>query len=361
MARSNPILFAAALAGCGAPSTGSDALAPAVDRGALADASSPGAPDLFSGPRFAALAVAADGTKLVDGAGGPIDFRGAISCCGGGYGWPLFDEAWADLAAANQVGFLHARLGPFLTGAGGESDWAQVGGGYADAGGKADLDRWNDPFWQRLHSLIEYAGQHGMRVEIDLADGWAIKHCRAGNLPGYSAWDPGWNVQGEDLCAAAGSSALSPGDRHDAWVRKVLRETVGYANVIYQDGNEVGLVPGYDPAWTRSLGQALRDEEARAAAPAHLFGTNSGDGTAIASPEVGYVELHQATAADPSRCGGKPCLVNEYNPDPPLEPAALLAQFCAAEQSGTYFWYWRHGQSDAAMRETLALIAGGCQ
>jgi hypothetical protein len=301
----------------------------------------------------------ADG-RLVGPDGAEVEFRGAISCCGGGYGWPLVDEGWMDLVGAAGVRFLHVRLGPFLTGPGGESDWAETGGGYVEVDGRADLDQWNETFWSRVRDLLRAAGERGMWVEIDVADGWAVKHCRWGDVPGYSAWDAAHNVQEEDACATAGSGAIVEGSVHDLWVRKVVDETGRYGNVFYQDGNELGLVDGYAPEWTRSIQERLRAAEAAHAWPRHLLGTNSDRAETIDAVDV--VELHQVEAADGDACLGKPCLVNEYNPDPPLSlsPAEILDRYCAAESFGTYFWYWRHGQSAEDMEASLAALQSGC-
>ncbi len=289
-----------------------------------------------------------------------LDFRGAISCCGGGYGWPLFDEAWVDYVASKNVNFLHARLGPFLTTtANGESDWAGVGGGYVEANGKADLAQFNATFWTRVRALIAYARAHGMNVEVDVADGWSIKHCVAGDIPGYSAWDAAFNVQAEDDCITAAKSAVVPGSVHDRWIRKVVLETGSFDNVIYQDGNEIGLVPGYVAEWTTSMQSIVRDEESKNGYGHHLVGTNSGDTTAMQSTEVEYVEMHQTTPLA-APFFGKPSLVNEYNPNPALTEGELLTNYCAARANGTYYWYWRHGQTQPVMDATLTSIAAGC-
>lgn len=341
----------------------SDCRSPARGAGSPRDASTPDA----GGPVDAGvdagaglpMALRVRGATLVHVDGGPVDVRGAISCCGGAYGWPLFDEAWLDLTAANGVTFLHLRLGPFLTSTmNGESELAAFGGGYVEDGGKADVDQFNPRFWARVRELIALARAGNQYVEVDLIDGWAIKHCRLGDVPGYSAWERASNLRDVDLCATAGTSALVPGSVADRWVRKVVQETGGFDNVLYQDGNEVSLIQGYSPAWTTSLRDAVRDEERRLGLSTHLFGTNADD--AVAMQAADFVELHQNQPATPAQCQGKPCLVNEYNPNPPLTAAQFHARFCAARSQGTTFWYWRHGQSDAVMRQALALLRQGC-
>ena len=289
--------------------------------------------------------------------GRAVDVRGAISCCGGGpYGWPLFNETWMDLTASKGVTFLHMRLGPFLTTGNGETDWASTGGGYVEVAGKADLTQFNEAFWSRVSALISGARARGQYVEVDLIDGWAIKHCRWGDIPGYSAWDSAFNVQGEDHCATAGSDAVAPGSVAERWIRKVVEETGRFDNVLYEDGNEVGLIAGYTTAWTTSLHDLVRDEEQRRGYGRHLFGTNSGQLAALQSAAVDYGELHQNAAATADQCAGKPCLVNEYNPNPPLTPEQFQQRFCAARQQGTAFWYWRHGQSEADFLRSLDLM-----
>jgi len=309
---------------------------------------------------FDEMILHSEGGRLALPDGTPIGFSGAISCCMGGFGWPLYDEAWVDYVSSKGVNFLHARLGPFLTGAGGETDWAAVGGGYVEAEGRADLTAWNEVFWSRVRQLIEYAGSRGIWVEVDVADGWSIKHCQWGDLPGYSAWDAAYNVQGQDWCSTGGSGAVAPGSVHDLWVRKVFGETARYGNVIYQDGNEIGQVGGYSPEWTYSIKSILRDVESGSGYRTHIVGTNSGNGEAMQAAQVDYIELHQNTAPDPAGCFGKPCLCNEYNPNPALTPDELLQRYCEAQSWGTYFWYWRHGQDDTQMEQTLSLIQLGC-
>jgi len=335
-------------------------VARAADGGSVPDGGAPdsGVPDAGAAPT---MAIAVGNGWLEHAGGGPVDVRGAISCCGGGFGWPLYDEPWVDLASSKGATFLHLRLGPFMTStANGESDWAAIGGGYVEASGRADLTRFNEAFWARVRALLQYARDRGLYVEVDVADGWAIKHCRHGDIPGYSAWEAASNVQGQDVCGVAGSGAIAAGSVPDAWVRKVVFETGRFDNVLYQDGNEVGLVPGYATAWSTSMAQIIRDEEQRRGYLRHLFGTNSGDAATLQDPAIDYGELHQTTAATPSQCAGKPCLVNEYNPNPPLTADQFHTRFCAARQAGTAFWYWRHGQDDAAMNASLDALSAPC-
>ncbi len=156
------------------------------------------------------------------------------------------------------------------------------------------------------------------------------------------------------------ASAVVPGSVVDRWVRKVVRETGAFDNVFYQDGNEVGLVSGYSWEYTQSLGAILHDEETQQGYLRHLFGTQSDDTDAMALEVVDFLEFHQNQPLDSNQCNGKPCLVNEYNPNPPMSPATLSQRYCTARGNGTYFWYWRHGQDEADMLVTLGRISAGC-
>ncbi|MEW5742374.1 MAG: hypothetical protein AB1938_25880 [Myxococcota bacterium] len=327
------------------------------DAGVDLDAGAPDAGGPDAGP---SMAITVRNGRLEHTDGRAVDVRGAISCCGGAFGWPLFDEAWLDTVAPRGATFLHMRLGPFRTQGNGETDWAAIGGGYVEENGKADVTRFNERFWGRVRELIRKARARGLYVEVDVVDGWGVKHCRWQDIPGYSAWDAAFNAQNVDYCATAASGPVAPGSVHEAWIRKVVAETGEFDNVLYQDGNEVGLVQGYDSEWTRTMHALIRDEEARRGFPRHLFATNSGDATAMQLPEVDYLEAHQNQPLSAAQCFGKPCFVNEYNPNPPLTPAQFHQRFCAARDQGTAFFYWRHGQSEPDMLQSLSLMGQGC-
>lgn len=281
-----------------------------------------------------------------------------------GYDFPLFNERWVDLVKPYGVNFLHLRLGPFLTSSGGESGLAWLGGGYVEAGGKADLTQFNSAFWARVAAIIAYAGSNGMWVEVDVADGWGIKQGRpSGQFPGYSAWKAGNNVQGEDW-SGAGSVAVAPSSRQDAWIRKVIQVTGAYGNVVYQDGNEIGMVGEtggnpYAPAWTISMRDIIRNEESLQGYQTHLFGTNSEHTTTEQHASIQYIEHHNDGGAI-APLYNKPTLVNEYNPTPAITPSQVAAQVCVARAVGSQFWYWLQEDQTAAIEQTLALIAQGC-
>ena len=140
----------------------------------------------------------------------------------------------------------------------------------------------------------------------------------------------------------------------------MVAETGRFDNVLYQDGNEVGLIQGYSPQWTRSMQAVIRDEEQLRGYGAHPFATNSQHPQAMQLPEVDYLEFHQNNPVPLAQCFGKPCLVNEYNPTPALTAAQFRQRFCDARSQGTSFWYWRHEQTAQQLTDSLALLGGSC-
>jgi hypothetical protein len=244
-----------------------------------------------------------------------------------------------------------------------------VGGPYLESGGLAALDQWNPAFWSAVEQMIANAGQKGMRVEVDVADGWGLKHAQADDLGpnwAYHPWSAWNNTSGVDHVTDAGTLEIPAGSVYDAWVRKVAEHTCKFGNVTLEDGNEISLKSGYQPAWSQSIANVYWDECAirgylLSGAQHHpLLGTQSERAETVAAPQIAYSQWHGSDPQDPTECGGKPCGVNEYNPDPPLTPVQLSANVCAAEQAGTWFAYWRHGQDATAMQATLELIQAGC-
>jgi len=173
-----------------------------------------------------------------------------------------------------------------------------------------------------------------------------------------SPWRPEHNVQEEDWASGCGRQDIGGGNVHEQWVRKVVQETGQYGNVVYQDGNEIAVRAGYAPAWSLSMSDIIHDEEERNGYLRHLVGTNSENVNTMQAPEIDYIEFHSEDAPNPAF--GKPTGTNEYNPTPPFTAADLHGRYCDGRRQGTYFWYWRHGQTERQMDRTLELIKGGC-
>jgi hypothetical protein len=277
----------------------------------------------------------------------------ATSCCGGGFGWPLADEAW--LGRVSEAGFtgVHVRPGPFLIR--NEAEWDI--GPYQEVGGVAVLTRWNDEFWAQQVAMMKKAHELGIIVEVDIIDGW---RCKRRDVP--SPWDPENNVDRVDGRSTCGRE-LQP--IHKLWIRQVVWTYGQFTNVIWQDGNEIGLTrntlgvlvadPQYEVGWTEEMRSLVRETEKEFGFPEHLFGTNAPEAY---GGSADYVTVHnRGHAVRP--IAGKPTRVNEYNPAPP--PVDVAYAVCEAKAFGSYFDYWRSGHSEVDMARTWQLIAGGCE
>lgn len=314
------------------------------------------------------MLLRASGGRFVLPDGDPITFRGAIACCSTEEGeanpeWPLASAAFRQrVREVGDVNFLHIRLGPWRAEATSDAWVRELGGGYLEAGGdEVDLARWNPAFWSKVDALLAEAGDAGQWVEVDLCDGWGLKHAKLGDFGPEWAYHP-WlrhnNVQNEDWIASAGNRAITAGSVFEAWVRRVVETTGRHGNVIYQLGNENGLIAGFSPDWERSMAAILRDEEARRRYGRHLIGTQSQRAALIDDPAIDYAEFHTNGGTVTARA--KPTGVNEYNPQPPLLSTAAHSHYCAAAQGGVMYWLWRHGMSRSHWEQALALVKGGC-
>lgn len=333
-------------------------------------------------PSGGSLLLHTQGQRFVDGTGAPVDLKLFASCC---YSeepepspdWSMISEEYLDYLTPLYGGpgklIVHIRLGPWIPQPDFPQTIQQFGPPYEPVGGgKVDLFRWHAPFWNRFRQLTVYAKNKGVRFEVDLVDGWACKNSEdwhEHNLKGYHPWLPTNNVQGLDAYADCGKVEVGVGQPgtpmavYEQWVRKIV-DTVGdLDNVTWHDGNEIILVSGYTPAWSAGLANVARDQEARKGFPRHLFATNAPQTTAPIE-QVDYVTIHtdQPMSTGPSACNTttKPCINNEYNPNPPMLPEAMNTLRCDAESKGLIWGYWRHGQSYAQSQQTWELLNQAC-
>lgn len=315
-----------------------------------------------------------EGTTFVRVSDGqPFDWKGLEHCCwdadpdgdGVGWthsmGWPVINNKLVDHAAQQGATVLHARLGPFTAGPQGEKAWPY--GPYVQrAGGRADLAQFDSRFWDDMDASVEYAQEKGIVVVLDQIDGWACRHAKAGNW--RHPWRSDWNIQGLDAVSSCGQT-VNPTQR--AFVVKLVSVFADNPNIVWEDGNEIGLVrnaagvleadPLYDPAWTRELARLTRVQEQANGGFAHLFGSNAGQaGWNVAGVSVIF-EHNTGVAVSPR--AGKPTVVNEYNPNPPMTGEQVFAQVCRAKELGSYFDLWRHGMGDAEYLEAHRLIREG--
>jgi hypothetical protein len=251
------------------------------------------------------------------------------------YWWSLVSPEWIDHVKAKGANAVHIRLGPTITEeacCGMES----VGGPYT-----ADNSAFNPAYWERLHLILNHAGRAGVIVEVDILDGWVVKHAKWGDVKMPFDAETAFDVP------------FTPDTQK--WYEKVIYETCNYANIIYEIGNENDLAPQWSPEYERA-GQAFvrnREKGTGCNGVVHMIGSNTGD----YDGPYDYFASHDPNAML-APIKGRPIEVNEYNPH--ISPQTFKARLCEAQASGQSFWYWRSDGSDQVQDESLNLIKSPC-
>lgn len=297
--------------------------------------------------QYPELLVRQSGGTLTRG-GQPFLVFGAIPCWDGEEidhnGWPGFDQNWINYTRPYGANAYHLRLGPAAT----DGRWPN-GLNYQRSPYVNDdpAQGWDEAWWNRVRKMVEMAGDAGAVVEVDLIDGWACKHASWGDfaMP--------WGAADIEAC----TNRLT--DTHKAFLRKAVHELGCYANVIWQDGNEVGVSGRYDPRWSLEMVALVRqyEQDPEACGVVHMFGTNSGHEVVEAHPSIDYTSTHSGTGIDGPHFG-KYRQNNEHNPY--FSPEQEHALYCAARNVGQAWWFWRGGMSADDMTRTLELWASGC-
>jgi len=277
--------------------------------------------------RFENLLLRQGGGQLTR-AGQPHLLFGAIPCWDGEElwhgGWPGVDQRFADYALAKGANAFHIRLGPFVK----EVDPRWTTSLNAKCGAYVNDDSnqgFCEDFWNLVRDEVIYLGERGANVEIDLIDGWQCKHAVWGDVT--MPW-PAADVH------ACGKTLT---ETHKAFVKKAVKTLGPLANVIWQDGNEVGQVDGYQDSWSLNLQALVRQYEREVGlGVVHMFGTNSESEEVMASPQVDYISRHGQFVESPEY--NKFTQNNEHNP--PQSPEAERVLFCRARAAGQAHWFW---------------------
>jgi len=239
------------------------------------------------------------------------------------YWWPLVSPDWIVKTTPKGVNAFHIRPGPF--------DSSESCCGMEEIGGPYAPDKsWNTKFWDRYHVALRQAVKSKGNVEVDVLDGWIIKHAVYGDVK--MPWPS------EDINSA---SKLPFNESVKSWVKKNIYESCNYGNVIYQIGNENNLMVGWTPEWERAMFNLIRESEQQEGCKqiVHLIGSNTKDWDG----PYDYFSSHDAREGD-NPIAGRPVSVNEYNPH--ITPSSFHAKFCSAKKNGQAFWYWRSDGSN---------------
>jgi hypothetical protein len=279
------------------------------------------------------LRISSGRSTVFEDAGGRAVWLTGMTVAGGNDGktyggWPLVSTHAIDDLSAEHGNFVHIRLGPYI----GELEGPEFAPYPSAGGGKYDLDHWNPAYWQRVKDALGYARSHGVYVEVDLIDGWAMK------VQGRSPWHASRNVNG----AAYACDTVLAGARHVPWLNKVVDEIGDYDNVIFQVGNETSTCGQMGSGAWESLVVSTVEARLGPGRP-RLFATNSENGAIEAAGYIDYVNRHNPSNGPPSAIdlpGTKPAGVNEYG-----DGAADLytAELWEALVRGTYLHYWWGG------------------
>lgn len=291
------------------------------------------------------LLLHAVGPDLFYADGIRFEFREVVYCCAEtfGSGWPgVSRDAIDKCLRLGRCTLVHQRVGPFVSG--NEPIEYPAGGGYAEVGGKADLDRWNEPYWTAQAEVIRYAGLHGVVVERVIVDDWGVANesWASGDAP--AAWYP-WasqgNVQGE---AAHVEGTVGP--REEVFIRKNVATSCGFSNVVYQLGQEEKNVSGYTyEGVTKRRAAIVRDEEQKRGCPAHLLSQSSEKDESFRAPETQWTVLHGYLPDEPFE--ERVTSNNECCNGDGLTGPQIAAAWCRAEANGSHVAIWR-GTMDAA-------------
>jgi hypothetical protein len=147
----------------------------------------------------------------------------------------------------------------------GPHPWARSGPGEAvDGKPRFDLERFHEPYFERLRSRVTAAGDRGMYVAVMLFEGWGLQHLDDGWK--YHPFRPANNVNGLDGDVNADGYGVEVHTLQkpavtavqEAYVRKVLDTVNDLDNVLIEIANESG---GYSNEWQEHMIRFVQDYE----------------------------------------------------------------------------------------------------
>jgi hypothetical protein len=233
-------------------------------------------------------------------------------------GWPWFDASIADKLVSKNLNWAHMRMGPHET-EGTNFD------SYIRVNGKSDLTQFNEAYFTRAKALVEMAQSKGVYVEVDVIDGWALRHA-------VTPWTKANNVQNVEY----GGCTSTANSYQLAYARKVVRAT-GYSdNVIFQVGNETFQC---STVWEKSIADAIHSELTNMGSLKRLLGVNAQKSTSENVTWNEIINLHDQATTVPSILFNKPTGNNEYVIG--ISPDKYTEFLWRSFTEGTFFHYWR--------------------
>lgn len=273
-------------------------------------------------------------------AGGFVDASGKLVALRGAsyfppdskaYGWPSrVSRAKLEQIHGAGMNMVAVRLGPFIESSEGADQVA-----YAAAGGRVDLDSWNDSFWAELEAFLNDAQSLEIYVELDMVDSWGLERR-------LNPWARENNVNGIDEGDCSILSRVATANQRK-WLAKIAEIVSRHPNTLLQISNESGAGNCRNtlvPAWELSIYNYLKGLGLKTP-----IGTNSEDPAIERS--VDYVERHSCANSSSDR----PMGVNEWN------CALSIPEFCERQReavaSGGWFLLWGDNMSLGDWEEGL--------
>ena len=137
--------------------------------------------------------------------------------------------------------------------------WKRVSGTANDGKAKFDLSQWDTASWTRIKDACAYAASKGIYLEIHLWEECGLEGDSASSDGSHRwswhPWNPANNINGVGLPTSDGvpefyrlsNSKLK--SLQEAYVAKLIAETSGYPNVIYEICNEYTGPTDWEQHW----------------------------------------------------------------------------------------------------------------
>ena len=165
-----------------------------------------------------------------------------------------------------------------------------------DADGTYDLERWNDPYWDRLAAFLEETAERDIVVELtlwdqhDLSDSHPFSH---ENNVNYGRYDSGIASAADIHQAVDRNDVVYP--HLERFVDRVLDVALDYDHVIYNVNNE--STTGEE--WERHWAEHVHERAAETGADVDVTSMNMWPGRSVAVARrypdtVTFVEMSQA-------------------------------------------------------------------
>ena len=124
--------------------------------------------------------------------------------------------------------------------------------------GVYDLERWNEPFWERLEAFLDETAARDIVVQLTLwdqhdfnGDRWAVSPWNSANNDNYGRYDSGLAGWDDFFGGVDRNPVVYPHQRR--FVDRVLDLTLGYDHVLYNVNNESSVGEEWERHWAEHV------------------------------------------------------------------------------------------------------------